>query len=368
VAIIGAGIAGASCARALVRRGVECIVLECAGEIASGASGNPAGIVMPRLDRDGPLREFFLAAYIDAVRAYDALRDEVFTGCGVEEASDGEALADLLADPPLPEDWFRGLANGAAWHARAGLVRPRAVIEAFLRGADVRCGVEVSAIETSDAGVRLRTSAGDIEADAIIIAAGATLAHFPQSRFIPIELSRGQIEWGQGVAPAHVHTHGSYAAPFDGGVLFGATFDRDESDKASARARNIAALTALAPHVAASLDARTLHSRASWRATTPDRAPVAGLLPNTEAWLAQYADIAHGREPDTSALPSAHRGVYVIGGLGARGLTFAPLLGERLASEICGEPQILQQDALDALHPARFLHRALKRKLTPRLG
>jgi tRNA 5-methylaminomethyl-2-thiouridine biosynthesis bifunctional protein len=48
--------------------------------------------------------------------------------------------------------------------------------------------------------------------------------------------------------------------------------------------------------------------------------------------------------------------------LGARGLTLAPFLGERIAAEMCGEPAPLSQFALDAIHPARFLHRALKRR------
>jgi tRNA 5-methylaminomethyl-2-thiouridine biosynthesis bifunctional protein len=58
----------------------------------------------------------------------------------------------------------------------------------------------------------------------------------------------------------------------------------------------------------------------------------------------------------------AHEGIYLIGGLGARGFTTAPILGERIASEICGEPAPLPQAVLDAIHPARFLHRALKRR------
>ena len=59
--------------------------------------------------------------------------------------------------------------------------------------------------------------------------------------------------------------------------------------------------------------------------------------------------------------PPALGGVYVLGGLGARGLTLAPLLGERIAAEMFGEPQALSKACLALLHPARFLHRALKR-------
>ena len=54
-------------------------------------------------------------------------------------------------------------------------------------------------------------------------------------------------------------------------------------------------------------------------------------------------------------------GVYVVGGLGARGLTLAPLLGECVAAEMFDEPRLLSRGALAAIDPARFLQRALKK-------
>jgi tRNA 5-methylaminomethyl-2-thiouridine biosynthesis bifunctional protein len=121
-------------------------------------------------------------------------------------------------------------------------------------------------------------------------------------------------------------------------------------------------LRALAPEIAASIVDASLLSRAADRATTPDRAPVAGLLPDAQAWLAHYAPLAEGRIVKSDTPPPAHAGVYVIGGLGERGLTLAPLLGEVIAAEMCGEPALFSQIARDAIHPARVLHRALKRR------
>jgi len=369
VAVIGAGIAGAACAQALARRGVEVVVLDAGRELGAGASGNPAGIVMPRLDRGGgALSELFIAAYLHAVATYDAMGGDVFTACGAEERAKDEraveALSDLIADPPLPEDWFRSVGD-AALHPRAGLVRPLPAIRAMLGDAQLLLEAPVQTLERGEAGWVLRAPDGRavLKADAVVLACGAALAQFEPATFLPIELSRGQIEWGEGAPPERVITQSTYVAPLDGGVLFGATFDKDAGGAPAvhdARARNLAALAKLAPEIAASVGA--LQSRSSLRATTPDRAPIAGLLPDAEAWLAQYAALAHGGRVDTSLAPPAHDGVYVIGGLGARGLTLAPLLGERVAAEICGEPQPLSQFALDAIHPARFLHRALKRR------
>ncbi len=216
--MLGAGIAGASVARALVRRGVEVIVLEAGGELGAGASGNPAGLVMPRLDRDGPLREVFLAAYLEAVRAYAALGEDVFVACGVEQRADArnaEALSDVLNDPPLPHDWMRALPNGAALHARAGLVRPLPALRAFLSGAQVMCDAPVAALEFNRQAWRLIAADGRalLKADAVVLACGAALKGFAASKFLPIELSRGQLEWGQGRAPQHALAQGNYLAP-----------------------------------------------------------------------------------------------------------------------------------------------------------
>jgi len=365
VAVLGAGIAGATCAQALAHRDIETVVLEAERAVGAGASGNPAGLIMPRLDRGGgPANELFLAAYLSAVAAYDEFG--VLESCGVEQcaAPDNAALADLLADPPLPPEWLAKLPSGAALHPKAGLVRPRVAIAAMLAQAQLLCESPVERLERADDGWILRAPDGRalLKADAVVLACGAALAQFEPAQFLPIALSYGQIEWGRGAAPAHAIASGTYVAPFDGGLLFGATFDKAPADYADARARNIAALTKLVPDIAAQIDAASLQSRASVRATTPDRMPIAGLLPDAPAWLARYAALAHGGAIDTDSPPPAHPGVYVIGGLGARGLTLAPLLGECIASEICGEPAPVSQHALDAIHPARFLHRSLKRR------
>lgn len=377
VAVLGAGIAGAGATAALGRRNVETIVLEAAPHPGAGASGNPAGLVMPRLDRRGDgVSEVFLASYLDAVATYEALG--AFTRTGVEQRADAKAeaaLADLLADPPLPNDWMQALSNGAALHARAGLVDPRAAIAKMLGGANVMCDAPVSALERAQSGWILRAPDGRaiLKADAVVLACGSALSTFAAAKFLPIQLSRGQIEWGAGAAPPHALTRGSYVAPFDGGVLFGATFDKVEDAGGTpavpidgdSRARNLKALQALAPDIAASIDASSLQSRASLRATTPDRAPILGSLPDAVAWFAENVDAAHGRAP---AHNPTHPGIYVFGGLGARGLTLAPLLGECLVASLFNEPSLLSAHANAAINPARFLHRALKRRAAGALG
>lgn len=369
VAVIGAGIAGASVAHALARRGRDVIVLDAADALGAGASGNAAGLVMPRLDRtDTPLARLHRAACLEAVALYEA--HDLFVSRGIVEvptnADEAAALAELLADPPLPEDWFCADARGAL-HVRAGVVRPRAVLEALLADMDVRCGADVAGIARTETGWRLTDARGDVlcEASAVVIAGGAHLARFAETAWLPLELSRGQIEQGGGVTLPRALSGDGYAAPLDGGVLFGATFDRVTSPEvrvdAASRAQNIEKLARLAPDIAGQLQDGAMVSRVGVRTATPDRAPLAGLAPDAPAFNARHAGLAQGRPAQIDAPAPAHRGLYMLGGLGARGFTLGPLLGERLASEMCAEPHALDRETLDAVHPARFLVRALKR-------
>ncbi|MBI1186533.1 MAG: FAD-dependent 5-carboxymethylaminomethyl-2-thiouridine(34) oxidoreductase MnmC [Alphaproteobacteria bacterium] len=363
VAIVGAGIAGACLADALRRRGRE-VALISRGD--DGASFNRAALVAPRLDRDPatPVARLHLNAFIEAVRFYEA-RDAFEARGVIEFARPG--LDDLLADPPLPEDWFARAADDAALHRRAGVIAPRAVLARLLDGCAVRAGAVASIARTAN-GWRLCDAAGAaiIDAASVVIANGAGLAAFAQSAWAPVRAARGQLEFARGARMEGAVMNGAYAAPCAGGVVFGATFDPvaaahcPEPDDAS-RARNLASLAALAPATHEEVRGAIIESRASLRATTPDRSPLLGLMPDSAEWLRVYKDIAFGRTPRETPPPRLE-GLYAFGGLGARGFTLAPLLSETLASEMCGEPRSLAWDVLDAIHPARFLLRKLKRR------
>jgi len=366
IAIIGGGVAAACLAHALARRDRRCTII---ARGADGASFNPAAIVMPRLDRDraAPTARLHLEAFLYAAPFYERLG--LLDPCGVLEREQEEgALADMIADPPLPAEWYAPAAGGAL-HKRAGVISPTKTVARLLHGA-TQIPADVHSLARAGDVWTLRGADGALiaEAECVILANGADIAQFDESAWLPIRLSRGQVEWAPGLnAPgAHAIVRSAYLAPSRDGVAFGATFDPVEkghvpqADNAS-RARNLDSLRTLMPDVHERVRESALTSRASVRATTPDRSPLLGLMPDSSEWLRVYQDIAFGRTPPPIAPPCLD-GLYVFGGLGARGFTLAPLLAESLASALCDEPRPLAQDVLDAIHPARFLMRALKRR------
>jgi glycine/D-amino acid oxidase-like deaminating enzyme len=94
------------------------------------------------------------------------------------------------------------------------------------------------------------------------------------------------------------------------------------------------------------------------RAATVDRLPVCGPVYQSRRGQAQPEFTTF--EKYLSSL-TAFPGVYQLQGLGSRGLSLAPLLGDSLVCMITGQSSSLSQPLLEAVHPARFSYRDLKR-------
>jgi len=113
--------------------------------------------------------------------------------------------------------------------------------------------------------------------------------------------------------------------------------------------QNLHKLTQLLPDV--DLPAITeLNGRYCQRPTSPDRLPLIGALASTQQNLQ--------RPPERIQRTT---GLFCALGFGARGLTWASLAGDILASQIQGEPMPVEQSLLHAVDPMRFAMRAARR-------
>jgi tRNA 5-methylaminomethyl-2-thiouridine biosynthesis bifunctional protein len=350
VAIVGAGIAGASAARALRALGFEPLLIE-ARTPGAGASGNPAALVTPRLDAGlGPLAALFAQAYGRALRLYDEIPDAILSR-GVLQLADSERDAgrfakiaasnlfepDALVVRDVGETSTRmGEAAPAALDLTNALaIAPAAVLAAW-------CGevlrATVAGLHRTDGVWRLTDAAGATiaQAEAVILATGHQPL-WPQPEIRPV---RGQASWIQGGPAIPAAAWGGYVLPTRDGLLFGATHDRDDVGcdlRQDDHARNRATLATALPRLAQGLENIPLEGRASVRATTADHMPLAGAAPHAEA------------------------GLFLLGGFGSRGFSLAPLLAEHVAALALGAPSPMPTDLSELVDPARFLRRAARR-------
>ena len=340
VAVIGAGIAGASLVRAFQALGAE-PSLFAAG---LGASANPAALVAPRLDAGGgPIARLSAAAHARAVSLYRQTPDAVIAEGALElerQPRDRERFEKLARWDGFDPGALRPISNedAAAWLGEAcavpGLFERDAltvsaplVLGAWLNGGAV--GPRVDRMQRRDGAWMLFDETGSElgRFNAVCLAAGWEIAGIAG---LPLEPVRGQASWTLDPEAGLSAGWGGYAVPLNPGVLFGATHDRGRTDSETSPEddqRNLAGLAKARPALAARLAGKPLESRASIRATTPDRLPLAGSL---------------------------EEGLYALGGLGGRGFSFAPLLAEHVAALVLEQPSPLPRDLAAVVDPKRL--------------
>lgn len=355
-AVLGAGIAGASVAYRLGQVGIEAVVFDPSPEPASGASGNPLALMMPRLDAgDTPEARLLIDAYLAAREFYSGRPGAELTDVRQPPRNETEVkrFEKLLADPPFPLEDLEAISGGGLLHKRAMILRPRHIVSSLLEGVELRLGVVP---EVDLAGLRVNGEAFD----AIVIASGMAL----RALLAVLELTgrKGQVEHliGAVEAPPSAIASGTYCIATGGERLWGATFEPagpGESAVVSeaARAENLEGLIALWPWWVHEAQKGEAVSRASVRATTPDRLPLIGAAPDEAA----IAAIWDGRT-ERDHWP-ALRGVHVAGGFGSRGFTWAPWAAGLIAAELCGSPPPADLPSLRAVSPSRQILRRLRK-------
>ncbi|HBK4770396.1 TPA: bifunctional tRNA (5-methylaminomethyl-2-thiouridine)(34)-methyltransferase MnmD/FAD-dependent 5-carboxymethylaminomethyl-2-thiouridine(34) oxidoreductase MnmC [Serratia liquefaciens] len=399
IAIIGGGVASALTALALLRRGAK-VTLYCADpQPGEGASGNRQGALYPLLNgRADALENFFSAAFPFARRQYDALvRQGVefdHQWCGVSQLAFDEKSAGKIAKM-LAVEWPQALAMPAdratlsalcgvdsgfgginypqgGWLCPAELTRS-AIALAQRQGMRCHYDATLSALTVQEAGWQLSFSQGEIRQHAtVILANGHRLSELMQSEALPVYAVRGQVSHipttPQLSALKQVLCYDGYLTPVNANNqqhCIGASYQRGETAteyREEEQQENRARLLRCLPDQTWPLevDVSDRQARCGVRSATRDHLPMVGAVPDYQATLTQYQDLQrqHQRGEAIANAPS-YPNLFMIGGLGSRGLCSAPLAAEILAAQLFGEPLPGDADLLAALNPNRMWVRKL---------
>ncbi len=394
VLIIGGGIASAMTALYLVERGRKVTLLCEDDEPANGASGNRQGALYPLLNGEhDALSRFYSLAFGYARHRLLALAERhpvAFALCGVTQLGyDDKSAAKLakMSQGPFPSELMQPLSTAqveqvvglpcghsgviyplGGWLCPADLTRA-AIKEAQASGLlEVVFNTEVVAIaEQVDSWLVESRDGRRWQAPNLVVAAGHKLPALIPFAELPLYPVRGQV--------SHVPTSASLSRLntvlcYDGYLTpahndhhcIGASYGRNQTDlafRAEEQLQNQARLQACLPEQSwpCEVDISGNEARVGVRCASRDHLPVVGPVARLASLADHYAGL-HTDQQNAASLP-CHPGLYVQGALGSRGLCSAPLCGELLASEICGDPLPLAADLLEALHPARYWVRKL---------
>ncbi|MDP1733613.1 MAG: bifunctional tRNA (5-methylaminomethyl-2-thiouridine)(34)-methyltransferase MnmD/FAD-dependent 5-carboxymethylaminomethyl-2-thiouridine(34) oxidoreductase MnmC [Sulfuritalea sp.] len=384
--VIGAGLAGTAISERLASRGWHIELFERQDAPAQEASGNPAGILLPHLAKDDALAaRLSRACFLYALRRVKDLAGVRWSPCGVlqvaRDAAHETLQRDTVRELELPPDFAaflerdaataligRQVAHGGWWFPGGGWVSPGSVCATLLAAGGVQMhlhfGSEVASLRKYSGGWQALDADGELLASAphvILANAHAASRLLPQA--LPLTPIRGQIsclpqDIAERIDPPfrHVLCRSGYVTPPQAGVVcVGASFDSGETDlgiRLADHAANMQRLDELLPGAAQGIDPARLGGRVGLRCAAPDRLPLIGNLPDTTA--------VAGSSPSLDTLPR-EAGLHALLGLSARGMVWAPLAAELLASQLSGEPWPVERELARAVDPARFHLRALRR-------
>ena len=385
-AVVGAGVAGASVAAALARRGWQVQVLDQADAPAAGASGLPVGLVVPHVSGDDCALSRLSRAGVRLM--LHQARTLLQAGLDWDQTGTLECCLEGInalphADSAGAQEWTRLVSRPSAphradalptgdpalWHTPAAWLKPAQLIQAWLRLPGVRFqgSSQVAGLRLADGQWELLDAHGQLLASAQrVVLANAMDARRLVAQLHP-QLSphpgrerqmaalhgmHGQLSWGRhfdtdmkedkaSFAPYPVNGAGSVVAhvPTDMGPAWfvGASYTPDRQPPPSAaqlHAYNLQRLQRIQPRTARVLSARfdsgAVNAWSNTRCVTLDRLPLVGALDE-----------------------NAHAGLWMCAGMGSRGLSLSVLCAELLAAQWGGEPLPLDATLAASLHALR---------------
>ncbi|WP_277186758.1 bifunctional tRNA (5-methylaminomethyl-2-thiouridine)(34)-methyltransferase MnmD/FAD-dependent 5-carboxymethylaminomethyl-2-thiouridine(34) oxidoreductase MnmC [Caballeronia sp. BR00000012568055] len=388
--VIGAGLAGCAVTSTLAERGWKITLIDRHNAPARDASGNPAGVFHPIVWRDDSIAaRLTRAGFLLALDRWQALEraghDLKRSRSGLLQIADtnddAEALAQAIARFDYPREYVTPVSSdeaariagvhvtrGGWFFPRGGAISPAAICAAQLAQSGdaltTRMNTQISRIAYDGTRWQVFDTSDVLIAQApVLVLANAheaqRLAHLHGE---PTRSVRGQLSLldTSALDGLRVPVIGEgYALPLSAQrTLIGATYDIDDPDREirdAGHIENIERLANMLPDVARER-AASFEGRVAFRCVTSDRMPMIGQLADESLARRDAAKLSGAWPLDLPRAP----GLYGAFAFGSRGLVWATLAAELIASQIEGAPWPIERELAEAIDPARFLLRALR--------
>ena len=416
VAIIGGGIASLILADYLSKKSpnLEITLLCKDSDIASQGSSNKQGAIYPLLQAGKSIiSTFYAQAFEHAIKYYrDTLPSASVVPhqwCGVLQQAFNPTMPEKFKE--ISQLWahiteyiddkssseLAGISTpySSLYFKDGGWINPNQFCKWLLndlisnRKVSILQNTEVNSISKSHLGDSWEVFSDGVKtvADHVVICAGidSPLVTYASINSIPIDGVLGQVSSFNKESSTQplktVLCHKGYITPSDGKYqAFGATFEKNYESITStqeAMSQNIAQIKKVFPFEdwAQQVSNELVnHNNAAVRATTPDHIPIAGELFDW-SWIKHHVDNNNGKykraDKIQGKLDNPLQGLYCLTGLGARGLTSAPILADMVSDLIVNSGRVSKplNNLIETTAPMRFQLREYKRtKVLPKVN
>ncbi len=358
-AVIGGGIAGVSAAAKLASLG-SVVLLEREDSLAFHATGRSSALYEPNYGNKTILA--MTRAGLPAFEEPLGCDESVLSPRGVLMVATKDELAEHGGE--VLEDWRELSPDEAldivpilkrerlerAWHSGAAQdIDVDRLLQGFARtarerGVELRTKAEVTGLEATAKGWRVKTKTGDVEASVVVNAAGAwadtvaELAGLKPCGIQPFRRTMAVVAGPQDYAfetwPMTFSLHENWYAKPDAGQLYISPADEDPVAPMDAWPEDLAIATGIDRYMSM-MNHEVTHVAHSWaglRSFAPDRTPVVGMDPTAP-------------------------GFFWLAGQGGYGIQTSPVMSA-ITAELNGGPESgMERWVLESLAPARFGNR-----------
>ncbi|BAJ02862.1 FAD dependent oxidoreductase family [Shewanella violacea DSS12] len=414
IAVIGGGIASTHLALSLAERNKTVQIFCQDAGFSQQASGNKQGAIYPLLTPDnGTLSQYFQQGLLFSRRRLTSLVDEGFNIanqlCGVLHTGHDERSRGRINRIISAQAWPKEIAHRVSapeatslasididqegvFYPLGGWISPpeftQAAFDKAAKIADVSAlfNANITRIEQNEGQWYLyqdSCSGSGSENDSdnevkhgpfstLVLANGHGLTQFEQSKLLPATGFRGQVSH----IPARnelaklttvLCSHGYLTPSNDQLHCTGASYVKNPQDLDYCPNEQLDNLKKMQHSFEGKtwvddIDITGHSARVGVRMVTRDHAPMLGCAPDTDLMLENYKQHQHTKASiqfwKNNPAP-IHHGLFILGGLGSRGITTGPLAAEALAAQLCGEIIPLDMATLALLNPNRMWMRKL---------
>lgn len=388
VIVIGAGLSGANAAWTLTQLGFQVRMIDQAVVPGAAASALACGILHPHFSRDDNVlsrlsREGFLQTRDRLLLLQGKGYESLYFPLGCLQMAHSDEIwqewqsARSQAHPfVMPPEYARlldqkaasekvgvALRRGGWWFEGGGLVRVGAYCRALVQDARIpyRGNTSVKALRRCENGWVLIGEQGEVLdcASEVVVAAAYDSISLLNSECLPMQALKGRItllrDTDLSNLKAPVSGEGYITRlPSEGFVGVGATYEMIARDERSAHEENLSKLDELLlqeePVVVTGAYAGT-------RAVGHARLPYVGAVIDESA-LREKTTSEH-KSWELGMLPTMP-GLWLLAGMGSRGVSFSALASQILAAHMLGLPMPVDATMVKSLLPARVMQQIRK--------
>ena len=354
--IIGAGIAGATVAHTLTKKGQKVLIVDKNG-IASGGSGAAGAFVSPKIGKGSSLQELTNEAFSFSKDFYLFTCPQYFHQTGVIRIPKDEVDAQKFCEyekfnDTMYENYSKEKLKSLGVNTEfdsfyfpdAGDCDAPQVCKLLLQDIDV-IQHEVKELKAEDG----LWCVGEYKAKNIVLATGYE-SNLADLRYMGIKGTWGTRGDFNSTLDLRVSMHQSMSvgANVDGIIKLGATHEKEVTEVVPCSKQEVEGLKEKASALIDTADLELNEMFCGMRAGSRDYFPLVGKVIDVPYMLETYPKLLLGAKPELRYMDN----VYVLGGLGGRGFVFAPLMAKMLSECI-----IKKKEVDSRVNPDRLLYK-----------